>query len=86
MSFFIQVSEMSRNMQSDLVGYLFSFSNPKGTVGVVSTQIDSRALIALLYLHSWYYHELWVSKHQRVSKCDFLRDRISKLADLCLDI
>ena len=25
-------------------------------------------------------------QNTRVSKCDFLRDRISKLADLCLDI
>ena len=33
-----------------------------------------------------YYHGLWISKYQRVSKCNFLRDRRSKLADICLEI
>ena len=36
--------------------------------------------------HDMYYHVLWVSKYQRVSKCNLLRDRQSKLADSCLDI
>jgi hypothetical protein len=34
----------------------------------------------------WYYHVLWVSKYQRVSKCSLLRDRHNKLADPFLDI
>src|SRR5713101_6734202 len=33
-----------------------------------------------------YYHVLWVSKCQRVSKCHLLRDRSSKSTDHCLDI
>jgi hypothetical protein len=33
-----------------------------------------------------YYHVLWVSKYQRVSKRSLLRDRRSTLADPCLDI
>jgi len=33
-----------------------------------------------------YYHVLWVSKYQRVSKCSLLRDRCRKLADLCFRI
>jgi hypothetical protein len=33
-----------------------------------------------------YYHVLWVSKYQRVSKCSLLRDRHNKLADPYLNI
>ena len=33
-----------------------------------------------------YYHMLWISKYQRVSKCSFLRDLHTGLADLHLDI
>jgi hypothetical protein len=35
---------------------------------------------------SRYYHVLWVSKYQRVSKWSFLRDRRSKIADPCYNI
>jgi hypothetical protein len=33
-----------------------------------------------------YYHVLWVSKGQRVSKCSFLRDRSIPLPDLVLNL
>jgi hypothetical protein len=39
-----------------------------------------------LFIRNNYYHVLWVSKYQRVSKCSLLRDRHNKLADPFLDI
>jgi hypothetical protein len=33
-----------------------------------------------------YYHMLWVSKGQRVSKCSFLRDHSIPLPDLVLNL
>jgi hypothetical protein len=56
-----------------------------GTPGTSETGTDLPVGGCFIDLPS-YYHELWVSKYQRVSKCNFLRDHCSELADLCLDI
>jgi len=53
---------------------------------VTNSQFEE-VLVASCSDHSWwYYHVLWVSKCQRVSKCHLLRDRGSKSTNHCLDI